>query len=80
MSLWLSGIGVSRGISIARVQKMHAGDLEVPEYALTAEQIPAEIARFEQAHAVAKEQLRQVRQGYPGAGGRSDPKRHPSAH
>ena len=65
MSLWLSGIGVSRGIAIARVQKMHAGDLDVPEYALKASEIEHEVTRFSGAHRRAKEQLRQVRSQIP---------------
>ena len=61
MSLWLSGIGVSRGIAIARVQKAHGGDLDVPEYRLAAGDVESEIARFVDAHAHAKTQLREVR-------------------
>ncbi|TXH06214.1 MAG: phosphoenolpyruvate--protein phosphotransferase [Nevskiaceae bacterium] len=66
MSLWLSGIGVSRGIAIARVQKMHGGDLEVPEYALADGEVDAEVARFIAAQRRARDQLRQVRQQIPG--------------
>ena len=64
MSLWLSGIGVSRGIAIARIQKLHGGDLEAPEYTLSAERVEPEIARFYAAVQRAREQLRQVR-GHP---------------
>ncbi len=64
MSLWLSGIGVSRGIAIARVQKAH-GDLDVPEYRLDEHEIAAEIERFEDAHARAKAQLLEVRAKIP---------------
>ena len=46
MSLWLSGIGVSRGIAIARVQKLHGADLDAPEYSLQPGEIDAEVARF----------------------------------
>ncbi len=70
MSLWLSGIGVSRGIAIARVQKLHAGELDIPEYTLDARDIEAEVQRFHDAHLRAKEQLREVRgqipEGTPG--------------
>ena len=70
MSQKLSGIGVSRGIAIARVQKMHAGDLDVPEYALKPNEVEHEVTRFTGAHRRAKDQLRQVRsqipQGTPG--------------
>jgi phosphoenolpyruvate-protein phosphotransferase (PTS system enzyme I) len=65
MSLWLSGIGVSRGIAIARVQKAHGGDLDVPEYRLAAGDIDAELRRFHDAHAHAKAQLREVRARIP---------------
>ncbi|HWU67383.1 MAG TPA: phosphoenolpyruvate--protein phosphotransferase [Stenotrophobium sp.] len=66
MSLWLSGIGVSRGIAIARVQKMHGGDLDVPEYVLAPEDVEQEVARFHGAQRRARDQLRQVRDQIPG--------------
>jgi phosphotransferase system enzyme I (PtsI) len=66
MSLWLSGIGVSRGIAIARVQKMHGGDLEVPEYTLAEGEIEEEVSRFYGAQRRARDQLRAVRQQIPG--------------
>ena len=66
MSLWLSGIGVSRGIAIARVQKMHGGDLEVPEYTLPEGEIEQEVSRFYGAQRKARDQLRAVRQQIPG--------------
>ncbi len=66
MSLWLSGIGVSRGIAIARVQKMHGGDLEVPEYTLPEGEIEQEVSRFYSAQRRARDQLREVRQQIPG--------------
>jgi phosphotransferase system enzyme I (PtsI) len=65
MSLWLSGIGVSRGIAIARVQKMHGGDLDVPEYALPAEDVASEVSRFQNAQRRAHAQLREVRDHIP---------------
>ncbi|MGH8504575.1 MAG: phosphoenolpyruvate--protein phosphotransferase, partial [Stenotrophobium sp.] len=66
MSLWLSGIGVSRGIAIARVQKMNGGDLDVPEYALAPEGVESEVGRFHAAQRRARDQLRQVREQIPG--------------
>ncbi|HEX4895478.1 MAG TPA: phosphoenolpyruvate--protein phosphotransferase, partial [Solimonas sp.] len=70
MSLWLSGIGVSRGVAIARVQKLHAGELDIPEYTLPANEVEGEIVRFVGAHRRAREQLREIRdqipQGTPG--------------
>ena len=65
MSLWLSGIGVSRGIAIARIQKLHGADLEAPEFTLTGDQVEPEIARFYAAVQRAREQLRQVRSQIP---------------
>jgi phosphoenolpyruvate-protein phosphotransferase (PTS system enzyme I) len=65
MSLWLSGIGVSRGIAIARVQKLHGGDLEAPEYALEAADLETEVARFLAAVERARAQLAEVRAQIP---------------
>lgn len=61
MSLWLNGIGVSRGIGIGVVQKLHGGDLEIPEYALAPGDVAHEITRFHGAQQRAKEQLREIR-------------------
>jgi len=66
MSLWLSGIGVSRGIGIGRVQRLHGGDLEIPEYQLPPAEIEHEVTRFFGAQRRAKEQLRQIRAQIPG--------------
>jgi phosphotransferase system enzyme I (PtsI) len=65
MSLWLSGIGVSRGIAIARVQKLHGGDLEAPEYSLDAADLEAEVTRFLAAVERARAQLAEVRAQIP---------------
>jgi phosphoenolpyruvate--protein phosphotransferase (EC 2.7.3.9) len=65
LSLWLAGIGVARGIGIGRAQRLHIGDLEVPERALEAAEIDAEIKRFRSAQASAREQLRTVRDHLP---------------
>ena len=65
MSLWLSGIGVSRGIGIGRVQRLSGGDLEIPEYTVAENEVDSEVARFRAAHSRAKEQLRQVREQIP---------------
>lgn len=65
MSVWLSGIGVSRGIAIARVQKLHAGDLDIPERAVEKDDIEGEVVRFVGAQRRAHEQLREVRDKIP---------------
>ncbi len=65
MSVWLSGIGVSRGIALGRAQRLHGSDLEVPEYTITTREIEPEIARFHEAQSRAKEELRAVRTQIP---------------
>src|SRR5690349_9340213 len=65
MSTWLSGIGVSRGIAIGRVQRMHGGELEVPDYSLSDAEVPAEVERFNAALKLAREQLKLVRRQIP---------------
>jgi len=65
MSLWLSGIGVSRGIAIGRVQRIYGGEVEVPEYTLAEGEVAAEVERFTAARKVAREQLRLVRKQIP---------------
>ena len=64
MSVWLSGIGVSRGIAIGRALRLH-GDFEIPEYELPPEAVQAEIERYRDARERAKEQLRQIRAQIP---------------
>jgi len=68
MSIWLSGIGVSRGIAIGRVQRMHGGELEVPDYSVSEAEVPAEVERFNAAQRLAREQLRLVRKQIPHEG------------
>ncbi|HEU0197401.1 MAG TPA: phosphoenolpyruvate--protein phosphotransferase [Nevskiaceae bacterium] len=65
MALWLSGIGVSRGIGIGRVQHLYGGDLEIPEYTLPPEDVEAEVERFNHARKRARGQLEAVRRGIP---------------
>jgi phosphotransferase system enzyme I (PtsI) len=65
MSVWLSGIGVSRGIAIGRVQRMHGGEVEVPEYTIAEGDVAAEVERFNAAQKLAREQLRKVRKQIP---------------
>lgn len=65
MSLWLSGIGVSRGVAIGRVQHVQGADLDIPERSIPAAEVDHEITRFYGAQRRAKEQLRQVRAQIP---------------
>jgi phosphoenolpyruvate-protein phosphotransferase (PTS system enzyme I) len=65
MSIWLSGIGVSRGVAIGRVQRMQGGDVEVPEYALADAEVEPEVQRFTAAQRLARDQLKQVRGRIP---------------
>ena len=65
MSLWLSGIGVSRGIVIGRVHKVHSGELDIPELNILPAQIDSEVKRFNEALEQAREQLNEVRERIP---------------
>lgn len=65
MSLWLAGIGVSRGIAIGRVHRVHGADLDIPEYNVEPSKLDAEVARFEDALAEAKSQLEGIREQIP---------------
>lgn len=65
MSLWLSGIGVSRGIAIGRVHRVHGADLDIPEYEIEPSELDAEVARFEDALAEARNQLEGIRKQIP---------------
>lgn len=65
MSLWLTGIGVSRGIVIGRVHRVAGTDLDIPEYTVEAGKVGDEIERFENALDRAREQLEHVRDRIP---------------
>ena len=65
MSLWLSGIGVSRGIAIADVYLLRGAELDVGERSLPDERIEDEVGRFEAAQKIAVAQLERVRQRVP---------------
>ena len=65
MSLWLSGIGVSRGIAVGRAHRVHGADLDIPEYAIAADDLEAEVARFNGALEGAYSQLRKIREQIP---------------
>ncbi|RJS92254.1 phosphoenolpyruvate--protein phosphotransferase [Salinisphaera sp. Q1T1-3] len=65
MSLWLSGIGISRGVAIGPVHRMHGADIDIPEYRIGADAVDDEIARFTQAAIDARAQLASVREQIP---------------
>jgi len=65
MSLWLSGIGVSRGIAIGRVQVVRGAQSAIVEYAIEALAIEAEIGRFRAAVAAARAELETIRARVP---------------
>lgn len=65
MSLWLSGIGVTRGIVIGRVHKVQGSDLEIPEYQIKSGETEQEIQRFQEAREETRQHLRQVREHIP---------------
>ena len=43
MSLWLAGVGVSRGVAIGAVHRVHGTDLDIPEYHVDPESLDAEV-------------------------------------
>lgn len=65
MSLWLSAIGVSRGVAIGAVHRIHGADLDIPEYSIEPDAIDSEIARFQTATADARRQLQAIREQIP---------------
>lgn len=65
MSLWLSGIGVSRGIAIAAVHLLRGADPDTSKRKLEPAELDSEVARFEAAQQIALEQLMRVRERIP---------------
>ena len=65
MSLWLNGIGVSRGVAIGRAQRLHGTDLEIPERSLQEGDIEREVSRFYDAQRQARDELKAVRAQIP---------------
>ncbi len=64
MSFTLHGIGVSRGIAIGPVHILRP-QVEINEYRIEAEQLPAEIQRYRNALEQAREELRKIRDQIP---------------
>ena len=61
MSFVLHGIGVSGGIAIGRAQLVSHATLEAAHYAITADQVAAEIARLAQAMRFVQKELESLR-------------------
>ena len=59
-ALGLNGVGVSRGIAIGRAYLFQRSIFTVREQTLAADQLEAEVLRFEQAIAGARQQLNQI--------------------
>lgn len=64
-SLGLKGVGVSRGIAIGKAHLLQRNQLKVREYLIPASLIEAEVERFNQALATAREQLAAIRDKIP---------------
>ena len=65
MSVWLSGVGIARGIAIGRVHMITSGDLDIPEYALEPFEIGDEVKRYRSALRRARSQLKDVKDRIP---------------
>ena len=65
MSLALNGIGISRGVAIGRVHIIVRGSIEVQENVIAERLIESEVARFLEAVATARLQLRAIRDRIP---------------
>lgn len=67
MTLSLHGMGVSRGIAIGRVHIIERDRLDIPEYHIENDKIETETQRLVNAVALAKQQLRAIREHIPQA-------------
>jgi phosphotransferase system enzyme I (PtsI) len=65
MSFAMHGVGVSGGIAIGYAHLISHAVLEVPLYALSSQQVPNEIARFEAAIATTRHELEALRVNIP---------------
>jgi len=65
MALMLSGMGVSRGISIGPVYILHRNQYEFVEKKITKKDITKEVKRFKTAHNTAKKQLQKIAKAIP---------------
>lgn len=65
MSFTLQGIGVSKGIAIGKVHIIDHDTIEVSEYTLSKKNLDDEVARFENALVIARQQLQNIQQNIP---------------
>lgn len=65
MSFTIHGIGVSGGIAIGHAHLVSHARLEVSHYTLPAEQVPEELARFDNAVRTVRDELGTLRAGMP---------------
>jgi phosphotransferase system enzyme I (PtsI) len=65
MSFAMHGVGVSGGIAIGYAHLISHAVMEVPLYALSSEQVPNEIVRFEAAIATTRRELEALRVNIP---------------
>ena len=65
MSVALHGICASKGIAVGRVYIADPGQLEIHEYTIWPRQVDGEVARFEAAVDVAREELRAIKRQIP---------------
>ncbi len=65
MTVALYGVAVGGGIAIGRAHLMQQSMDDVPHYAIAAEDLPAEIERFEEAVKATRRQLEQLRMSIP---------------
>ena len=54
------GVGVSSGIAVGEAHLVESGAVHVPEYEISADQVPVEQARFAKAVATAQRQIRKL--------------------
>lgn len=65
MGLILTGVGVSKGIAIGNACLLNRDQFEINEYVLPKHLVAEEIARFRQALATAKKQLKEIHRKIP---------------
>ncbi|HFD81423.1 MAG TPA: phosphoenolpyruvate--protein phosphotransferase [Gammaproteobacteria bacterium] len=67
MTITIYGSGVSRGIAIGKVYRLERGEVEVYEAAIPRHLVEDEVARFQRAVEIARQQLRSIRDSIPGS-------------